>query len=152
MSISTNFPSPVVLSAIDNLESTSVVFPLSANQGRLLDERLSTVEDNEDTLFGVVNTLENKQEAQNAELTNLVPQVGTDVLTNSRTYPFNDSESVITLATPTITTDYRVEVELLSGLNVGAITISDKQLNGFKLAYTGSCPEAVLKYFVIGGY
>lgn len=85
-------------------------------------------------------------------LTNLVPQVGEITLKNSKNYPFNDSETVITLKTPTETTDYRVEIEVLSGENIGTINVTDKQLNGFKVAFTGSCTEAKLKYFVIGGY
>lgn len=86
------------------------------------------------------------------ELANLMPQEGQVTLVNDYDYPFNSSEMVVTLKTPTETTDYRVEVEVLSGENVGDIVISDKQQNGFKLAFTGSCPEAMLKYFVIGGY
>lgn len=85
-------------------------------------------------------------------LDNLVPQIGEISLSNTQSYPFNDSAVTVAMKPSTATTDYRVEVEVLSGDNVGDIKIYDKQINGFKLAYTGSCPLASLKYFVIGGY
>lgn len=85
-------------------------------------------------------------------LENLVPQVGVVSLTNSLTYPFNNSETTVVLENLCDTTDYRVEIEVLSGENLGDIRVSQKQLNGFKLAYSGSCPVASLKYYVIGGY
>ena len=35
--------------------------------------------------------------------------------------------------------------------NVGEITVSDKLINGFKLAFTGSATAVTVKYTVIGG-
>ena len=35
--------------------------------------------------------------------------------------------------------------------NPGEVVASDKQVNGFKLAFTGSAKSAVVEYIVIGG-
>ena len=59
----------------------------------------------------------------------------TITLTNSQSYPFNDSTKTIALATARNFTDYTVEAEVLdhSG-NVGDVRIFDRMLNGFKIA------------------
>jgi len=35
--------------------------------------------------------------------------------------------------------------------NPGEIVVSDKLVNGFKIAHTGSAPSVTIKYTVIGG-
>ena len=48
--------------------------------------------------------------------------------------------------------NYTVETDVLSATGeVGRIVISDKQLNGFKISYTGSAKTAKIKFFVKGG-
>lgn len=73
-------------------------------------------------------------------------------LTNSQSYPFNDSTQTIALATARNFTDYTVEAEVLdhSG-NVGDVRIFDRMLNGFKIAYDGSAKSATIKLRIKGG-
>lgn len=76
----------------------------------------------------------------------------TITLTNSQSYPFNDSTQTIALATARNFTDYTVEAEVLdhSG-NVGDVRIFDRMLNGFKVAYDGSAKTATVKLRIKGG-
>ena len=50
--------------------------------------------------------------------------------------------------------DYTVTAEVLeySGGCVGDIEVSEKLVNGFKIAHTGSATEVKLKVFVKGGF
>lgn len=79
-------------------------------------------------------------------------EIQTVTLTNSLTFPFNDSVYTVSLATPRKTLNYDVswEVTAASG-NVGDITVSDKQLNGFKIAFDGSATSVTLKIRIKGG-
>jgi len=76
----------------------------------------------------------------------------TITLTNSQSYPFNDSTKTIALATARNFTDCTVEAEVLdhSG-NVGDVRIFDRMLNGFKIAYDGSAKSATIKLRIKGG-
>ena len=76
----------------------------------------------------------------------------TITLTNSQSYPFNDSTKTIALTTARNFTDYTVEAEVLehSG-NVGDMRIFDRMLNGFKIAYDGSAKSATIKLRIKGG-
>lgn len=76
----------------------------------------------------------------------------TITLTNSQSYPFNNSTQTIALATARNFTDYTVEAEVLdhSG-NVGDVRIFDRMLNGFKIAYDGSAKSATIKLRIKGG-
>lgn len=73
-------------------------------------------------------------------------------LTNSKDFYFNNSVKTVALSTMRSTTDYRVEVEVQGNVtNVGDIVVYDKQMNGFKIAYTGSAVSVTVKCFVSGG-
>lgn len=74
-------------------------------------------------------------------------------LTNSRVYPHNNSKKTIPIPTPRNTMDYTIEceVESVTGGAVGELVITDKLLNGFKLAHTGSATKVVVNCFVRGG-
>lgn len=76
----------------------------------------------------------------------------TITLTNSQSYPFNNSVQTIALTTARNFTDYTVEAEVLehSG-NVGDVRIFDRMLNGFKIAYDGSAQSATIKLRIKGG-
>lgn len=89
---------------------------------------------------------------QGQTLKKLIGEIGQTTLTNTLEYPFNNSVKTIALATKRDTTDYTVDVDAVatSG-NVGRIVITDKQLNGFKIAFTGSAPSVTAKYIVKGG-
>lgn len=76
----------------------------------------------------------------------------TITLTNSQSYPFNNSVKTVALKTARNFTDYTVEAEVLehSG-NVGEVRIFSRLLNGFKIAYDGSAKNATIKLRIKGG-
>ena len=81
-----------------------------------------------------------------------VCEEGTATLTNTLSFPFNDSKQTIALVTTQEDTSYVVVPELVSANgSAGDLIVSEKQTNGFKLEYTGSASSAVVHYFVIGG-
>lgn len=81
-----------------------------------------------------------------------VNEVGTISLTNSMKYPFNSSQKSVALKKARKTLNYDVDVEVTSASGcVGDITITDKQLNGFKIAFEGSAGAVTIKYRVKGG-
>lgn len=75
--------------------------------------------------------------------------------TNSQKYPFNDSKKTVALIGANVrdTQDYTVDYEPVSveGGLLGDVVITDKMVNGFKAAYTGSATSATLKLYVRGG-
>ena len=75
-------------------------------------------------------------------------------LTNGQQYPFNNSVKTIALGTERNHLDYTVTAEVLeySGGCVGDIEVSEKLVNGFKIAHTGSATEEKLKVVVKGGF
>ena len=86
------------------------------------------------------------------KLNALLSEEGETDLTNTQEYPFNNSVITVPLVALMDTTDYTVEAEVLSSSgDVGRIIISDKQQNGFKMAYTGSATSAKIKYAIKGG-
>ena len=85
-------------------------------------------------------------------LKDLEGEVGQIILTNADQFPFNNSIKTIALSKNRDTIDYRITIEVISkNENVGDIIITDKQLNGFKLNYTGSAKSVTIKYYVQGG-
>lgn len=73
-------------------------------------------------------------------------------LTNTKTYPFNNSDKLITLTKIRDNLDYTVFVEVVSKVGeLGEIKVFDKQVNGFKVKYTGSATSVELKLYVRGG-
>lgn len=73
-------------------------------------------------------------------------------LTNSKGFYFNNSVQTIALSRMRSTTDYRVETEIQGKTdNVGDIVVYDKQMNGFKIAFTGSAASVTVKCYVSGG-
>lgn len=77
----------------------------------------------------------------------------TVTLTNSQVYPFNNSVKTIQLKTPRNYKTYLItaEVTSVSGGAVGDIEFTDKLLNGFKVAYTGSAKSVTMDLYVRGG-
>lgn len=75
-------------------------------------------------------------------------------LTNSKEYPFNNSKQTVALTTPRGNLDYTVNVEATAAGagGIGEIKITDKQLNGFKIEYTGAASSVAVKCTVQGGY
>ena len=73
-------------------------------------------------------------------------------LSNSQSYPFNNSTQTIALSTVRNFTDYTVEAEITAhDGNVGDVRIFDRMLNGFKVAYDGSAKSATIKLRIKGG-
>lgn len=85
-------------------------------------------------------------------------------LYNTARYPANNSKKTIALKQPRNNTDYIVAVRVASAVmpngvaidgdpagTAGNIVITDKLLNGFKIAYTGNAKEVTLEVEVQGG-
>lgn len=82
----------------------------------------------------------------------VICETGTASLTNSLAFPFNNSKKSVALVNQQNDTDYVVYTEIQSATgNPGEIVISDKQVNGFKIAHTGGASAVTVKYYVIGG-
>jgi hypothetical protein len=100
----------------------------------------------------LASMLVQKELQQKKVLAALEGETGQITLTNSETFPFNNSVQTIAMEKQRDALDYRVSVEVISSDGVvGDIIISDKQLNGFKIEYTGSATSATIKYYVQGG-
>ena len=85
-------------------------------------------------------------------LADLEGEVGQVTLTNTQAYPFNNSKITVALQKARDTLNYTVQTEIISGNGFpGDIKISDKQLNGFKIEFTGSATSVTVKYIVRGG-
>ena len=73
-------------------------------------------------------------------------------LSNSQSYPFNNSTQTIALSRVRNFTDYTVEAEITDhDGNVGDVRIFDRMLNGFKVTYDGSAKSATIKLRIKGG-
>lgn len=84
--------------------------------------------------------------AEHAEI-----ETGVITLTNTDTYPFNNSATFVPLDTARPNNRYHVQafvdVESAEG-SVGDIVVSKKQTTGFQIAYTGSATRAFVVYTV----
>ena len=83
-----------------------------------------------------------------------VQETGEVTLNNSLTFPFNNSQATVALTNVRNNLNYIVEVISVTptGGPAGDIEVSDRQINGFKIAFNGSASKVVVKYAVIGGY
>lgn len=73
-------------------------------------------------------------------------------LTNSASYPFNNSAKTVSLRKTRNFSDYTVEAEVLDHKgNVGDVRVYDRLLNGFKVAFDGSAKKATIKLRIKGG-
>nr|WP_319487231.1 hypothetical protein [uncultured Caproiciproducens sp.] len=83
---------------------------------------------------------------------NLIVEMGTVNLANTKQYPFNDSAVSINLTTPRKNLNYMVHAEAVSSNgSVESVEVYDKQINGFKIRFSGSAASAQINYFVSGG-
>ena len=78
-------------------------------------------------------------------------EYGSVNLTNTGTFPFNNSQQTVALVKTQKNTKYAVIPEDPTKGDVGDIVVSDKQVNGFKIEFTGSAKSTTVKYIVIGG-
>ena len=78
----------------------------------------------------------------------------TVTLTNTKRVPFNDSKKSVALAETRDSLNYDVEVEVVETAGtgiVGEFDITDKMLNGFKIAYSGSASSVTVNLTIKGG-
>lgn len=89
-----------------------------------------------------------------SRIAGLTGEIVEATLTNSKEYPFNNSKKTLALKTPRGNLDYTVFVEASTEDTggIGEIKITDKQLNGFKIEYTGTAKTVSVKCTVQGGY
>lgn len=86
------------------------------------------------------------------QLGNVHGDVISVTLTNTQGAFFNNSTKTVALPVNRDTLDYVVDVEVQGDVhNVGDIVVFDKQVNGFKVKYTGSATTVSLKLYVHGG-
>ncbi len=82
-------------------------------------------------------------------------ETGTLTLTNTNkvSFMFNNSGVSVALKTVRKTMNYDLDIEVVevTGGQLGEIEVYDKQLNGFKIRFTGSAASVKIKYKVRGG-
>ena len=90
--------------------------------------------------------------AVESKVEGLAGEIIETTLTNSKEYPFNNSKKTLALKTPRGNLDYTVFVESSTedAGGIGEIKITDKQLNGFKIEFTGAAKEVSVKCTVQG--
>ena len=72
--------------------------------------------------------------------------------TNAKKYPLPSTQATVSITNTRSYLNYTVEAEVTAfDGNVGEVVISDKQLNGFKVGYTGSAKSATIKLKIRGG-
>lgn len=78
---------------------------------------------------------------------------GEVTMTNTSKFPFNSSGSTVAMQQVRKTMNYDLFIEIVSttGGEVGDIIVYDKQLNGFKVRFTGSASSVKIKYRIRGG-
>ena len=81
-------------------------------------------------------------------------ETGTVTLTNSLAFPFNNSIVTVPLTVTRENLNYVVEVIKVepTGGPSGEVEVSERQVNGFKMAFTGSASSVKVTYAVIGGF
>jgi len=80
-------------------------------------------------------------------------ETGQITLTNSESFPFNNSKSTVALVHQQQSVNYVVITSIASFIgNVGDVEVTDRLVNGFKLEFTGSAKSATINYIVIGGF
>lgn len=81
-------------------------------------------------------------------------ETGSVTLTNTQAFPFNNSIVTVPLTVTRDNLNYIVEVIKVepTGGPAGEIDVSERQTNGFKMAFTGSASSVKVTYAVIGGF
>jgi len=81
-------------------------------------------------------------------------ETGEKTLTNTQAFPFNNSIVTVPLSVTRDNLNYVVVVisTTPTGGLAGDIEITERQVNGFKMAFTGSASSVKVKYAVIGGF
>lgn len=89
----------------------------------------------------------------NRELEDCKSEIQTITLTNNQEYPFNNSIKTVNLLETRNSLNYSIIIEVMNGIGgfIGDIVITEKALNGFKIAYTGSATSIEVKLYIQGG-
>lgn len=134
---------------VDDLEK--VVDDLSLDLAALVTDTDVINEDGDIASTLIINRL--RQHIWQNEDEALICEEGTVTLTNTQKFPFNDSRVSVALAKTQKDTKYVVvtDVQTVAG-NIGDVTVTDKQVNGFKIGYSGGAASVTVKYYVIGGF
>lgn len=134
---------------VDDLEK--VVEDLSLDLAALVTDTDVINEDGDIASTLIINRL--RQHIWQNEDEALICEEGTVTLTNTQKFPFNDSRVTVALAKTQKDTKYVVvtDVQTVAG-NIGDVTVTDKQVNGFKIGYSGGAASVTVKYYVIGGF
>ena len=134
---------------VDDLEK--VVEDLSLDLAALVTDTDVINEDGDIASTLIINRLRQHIWQNNDEA--LICEEGTVTLTNTQKFPFNDSRVSVALAKTQKDTKYVVvtDVQTVAG-NIGDVTVTDKQVNGFKIGYSGGAASVTVKYYVIGGF
>lgn len=90
---------------------------------------------------------------QGDQINNIAGEIIKATLTNTAGEAFfNNSAKTIPLSVNRDSFDYTVTVEVETPVdNVGEIIVYDKQVNGFKIKFTGSAASVDVKMYVQGG-
>lgn len=116
-----------------------------------VEAELALVDLDKDTAVALLINAIRQHEWQN-EADALICEQGTVTLTNTGAFPFNNSQQTVALVKTQKNVKYAIIADIKSANgNPGEVVASDKQINGFKLAFTGSAKFAVVEYIVIGG-
>lgn len=80
-------------------------------------------------------------------------EFGTVTVTRSRAYPFPSASVTIPLQERRSTLDYTVTIEEIAADSdfVESVEVYDKQLNGFKMKFSGSAENVSIRYRITGG-
>lgn len=131
------------------VEGAASIWPIGTVCARVLTAKdVNDIQSNIGTLKGAVEALQGDDATLMAR-TN--PVTGTATLTNTGTFPFNDSQTTVAITTRD-NVNYAVDIVVTaSNGNVGDIIVSDKLTNGFKVEFTGSATSVTIKYVILGG-
>lgn len=109
----------------------------------------------EGILANQIQVLQIEQRAlqMNRSLADLKGAIGNVTLTNTQSYPFNNSTLTVPISAVRSTLDYKIEIETteVTGGFVESFSVFDKQINGFKINFTGSAKTVKVRYKVVGG-
>lgn len=79
-------------------------------------------------------------------------EFGTITINNPNKYPFASPAVTVPIKETRSNLEYIVEVEVISSDgNVENVSVFDKQLNGFKIAFKGSAKAVKIRYKITGG-
>ena len=116
-----------------------------------VEAELALVDLDKDTAVALLINALRQHEWQN-EADALICEQGTVTLNNTGAFPFNNSQQTVALVKTQKKVKYAIVADIKSANgNPGEVVASDKQVNGFKIEFTGSANAATVKYIVIGG-